>query len=131
MATTQTTSEPTPVSPAKAIEVEIREALACFEAEWHDEAILACERVLKVHHACPEALYLLGMISYELDQVLQGIKLIEKAHELRPEVQEFAEALAAAYARIGRINDGLFFAKLATHINELFKAAAYTVPTRH
>ena len=100
--------------PGSTLEAEIREALACFEAEWHDEAILACERALKIESACPEALYLLGLTSYELDQALQGIKLIEKAHELRPEVQEFAEALAAAYARIGRINEGLFFAKLAT-----------------
>lgn len=114
MASTQVPSESAAAVPAKVAEAEIREALACFEAEWHDETILACERVLKLESGRAEALYLLGLTCYDLDQTLKGIKLIEKAHELRPEVQEFAEALAAAYARIGRINDGLFFAKLAT-----------------
>ena len=72
MATTPISSEEPSAAPDRAIEAEIREALSCLEAEWHDEAILACERALKVRHACPEALYLLGLVSYELDQPLQG-----------------------------------------------------------
>jgi hypothetical protein len=53
-------------------------------------------------------------MTFDLDEPVQAIKLLEKAHELDPNVQEFAEALAAIYARLGKINDALFYAKLAT-----------------
>ena len=115
MATTSPLSE-TPALPATADQIEalIREALRCVEDRWHDEAILACEQALKASPLCPEALYLMGLIAYDLEEPLQGIKLIEKAHELAPGVLEFAEALAALQARIGKVHDALFYAKLAT-----------------
>lgn len=115
MASTQTDPTPAPApAPQDSIEAQIREAIACFESEWHEEAILACERALKINPRCVEAIYVLGLVTYDLDEPLDGIALIEKAHELNPDVQEFAEALAAANARIGKVSDGLFYAKVAT-----------------
>jgi predicted O-linked N-acetylglucosamine transferase (SPINDLY family) len=92
----------------------VREALSCLEAEWHDEAILACEQALKQGPGCAEAVYLLGLLTFDLDEPTRGLELLEKAHEMSPAVQEFAEALAATYARLGKVNDALFYAKVAT-----------------
>jgi predicted O-linked N-acetylglucosamine transferase (SPINDLY family) len=91
----------------------IRQALESLEAEGYDEAILACERALKQDPACAEAVHLLGLVTFDLDQPVRALQLLEKAHEMNPTVQEFAEALAAIYARLGKINDALFYAKLA------------------
>lgn len=92
----------------------VREALGCLEAEWHDEVILACEKALKQDPACAEAVYLLGLLTFDLDEPTRAIELLEKAHDMDPTVQEFAEALAATYARLGKVNDALFYAKVAT-----------------
>jgi predicted O-linked N-acetylglucosamine transferase (SPINDLY family) len=92
----------------------VREALEALEAEWYDEAILACERALKQDPACAEAVHLLGLVTLDLDQPTRALELLEKAHAMNPDVQEFAEALAAAYARLGKVNDALFYAKVAT-----------------
>ncbi len=92
----------------------VRAALEALEAEWYDEAILACERALKRDQGCAEAVHLLGLVTLELDQPSRALALLETAHGMNPEVQEFAEALAATYARVGKVNDALFYAKLAT-----------------
>lgn len=97
-----------------AVAAAIRQAAACLESELHDDAILACESALKQHSACAEAFFLLGLVTLDLDEPTQALKLLEKAHEIDPGVQEFAEALAATYARLGKVADGLFHAKVAT-----------------
>jgi len=97
-----------------AVATAIRQAVACLESELHDDAILACESALKQHSACAEALFLLGLVTLDLDEPTQALMLLEKAHEIDPTVQEFAEALAATYARLGKVTDGLFHAKVAT-----------------
>jgi predicted O-linked N-acetylglucosamine transferase (SPINDLY family) len=114
MATTKATEATAAPAPAAGRDDLIREALAGLEAQLHDDAILACEKLLRQNPLCPEAIYLLGLVAYDLDEPLQGIKLIEKAHQLSPNVQEFADALAAIQARIGLIHDSLFHAKIAT-----------------
>ena len=92
----------------------LRAALEALEAEWYDEAILACEGALKRDPGCAEAVHLLGLVTLELDQPGRALALLETAHGMNPQVQEFAEALAATYARLGKVNDALFYAKLAT-----------------
>ncbi len=92
----------------------VRAALEALEAEWYDDAILACEAALKQDSGCAEAIHLLGLVTLELDQPRRALALLETAHGMNPELQEFAEALAAVYARLGKVNDALFYAKLAT-----------------
>jgi len=92
----------------------IREALEFLNDERHDEAIVACERALRADPLCADALYVLGLVSFDLDEPLQAIKLLERATELDDTVQDFAEALAAFHARLGNVNESLYYAKLAT-----------------
>ncbi len=102
------------IPPEAGVWPAVREALDCVEQEWHDEAILACEKALKLEPACAEAIHLLGLVTFDLDEPVQAIGLLEKAHAIDPTVQEFAEALAATHARLGNVTDSLFYAKVAT-----------------
>lgn len=95
-------------------ETMLREAVGALEAELHDEVILICERILAANPLCADALFLLGLVTYDFGEPNQAIPILEKAHEMCPQRQEFAEALAAILARIGRVSDALFYAKLAT-----------------
>ncbi len=95
----------------------LRAAVEALEAEWYDEAVLACEEALKQDPHCAEAVHLLGLVTLDLDQPSRALALLEKAHAMNPDVREFAEALAATYARLGKVNDALFYAKLATTLS--------------
>ncbi|MDH3918204.1 MAG: hypothetical protein OEU25_08475 [Rhodospirillales bacterium] len=110
-------STPDETSAESGVGRAVREALGCLEAEWHDEAIVACETALKQDPACAEAVYLLGLLTFDLDEPTRAIELLEKAHDMDATVQEYAEALAATYARLGKVNDALFYAKVATTLS--------------
>ncbi len=90
------------------------QATAHLAAGRVEEAIVACETVLKTEAGCAEAFLVLGLISFELDEPSHALPLLKRAHELQPDICDFTQALAAAYARVGNVNEGLFYAKLAT-----------------
>ncbi|MDJ0944118.1 MAG: CDC27 family protein [Kiloniellales bacterium] len=92
----------------------VREAIERLDWGRHDEAIVICEGLLRETPDCAEALYLLGLVSFDLDEPVQAIKLMERAHEANPELQEAAEALAAINAKLGRVQESLYYAKLGT-----------------
>lgn len=92
----------------------IREAVERLEWGRHDEAIVICEGLLRETPDFAEALYMLGLISFDLDEPVQAMKLMERAHQTDPDLQEAAEALAAINAKLGRVRESLYFAKLGT-----------------
>ncbi|MDJ0608008.1 MAG: hypothetical protein QNJ67_03465 [Kiloniellales bacterium] len=105
-------SPPRPGAPAA--EARLAEALACLESGLHGEAIQLCKQVMAELPECPEALHVLALTAYELDDPMGAIRLLEHAHAADPGFQEYAEALAAIYVRLGKVSDGLFYAKLAS-----------------
>ena len=92
----------------------LRDAIERLEWGRHDEAIVICEGLLNDAPAFAEAIYLLGLISFDLDEPVQAIKLMERAHQADPDLQEAAEALAAIHAKLGRVQESLYYAKLGT-----------------
>ncbi len=102
---------PPPIGPTG--KARLAEALASLESGLHGEAIQLCTQVMAEHPECPEALHVLALAAYELDDPMGAVRLLEKVHEGDPGFQEYAEALAAIYVRLGRVSDGLFYAKLA------------------
>lgn len=98
------------------IAVLIEQALVCLEDGDHDQSIQFCEQALAKRQNCAEAWYVLGLINLDLEDPVTGLKLIEAAHQLDSEVQEYTEMLAALYASLGNVNDSLFYAKLGTSL---------------
>ncbi len=107
-------ADPLPVLAPSEIDVAIREAAEALDAEWHDETILACERALKADAGCAEAVLLLGLVHFDLDEPAKAIEILERAHELNPLMQECVDALAAIQVLVGKVGEALFHAKLAT-----------------
>ena len=92
----------------------LREAVESLDWQRHDDTILICENLLRDEPDCAEALYLLGLVSLDLDDPVRAIKLIQQAHETDPDFMEAAEALASIHARLGQVQESLYFAKLGT-----------------
>lgn len=108
---------------------QLRQAVGALEAELHDEVILICEQILSANPFCAEALFLLGLVTYDFGEPNQAVTILEKAHDVAPHRQEIAEALAAILARIGKVSDALFYAKLATTL-EPHPAVSNLLPER-
>lgn len=56
----------------------------------------------------------LGLLALYTSEPVVALNLFNEAHKIAPSVAEHAEALAITYARLGKLHDALFFAKLST-----------------
>jgi protein O-GlcNAc transferase len=113
-ADTSPSADQAAIAAGQDIDATLREALIAVEAEWQDEAILYCERALKIDPDCAEAVFLLGLVYFDMNEAQKAIETIETAHRMNPQRREIAEALAAMMVRVGKLNEALFYAKLAT-----------------
>jgi tetratricopeptide (TPR) repeat protein len=86
---------------------------ALKEGEWAQVREL-CEPVLEKLPDCPEALFVLALVSvHELD-LAGAVSLADRAFAIDPDVQEYADLLAVAYGMAGDLNTSVYYAKLAT-----------------
>lgn len=79
-----------------------------------DLALSICKKQITEHPEASEPHYVLGVLALRLGDEGQGIAFFEKAHNLAPDCQEYAVALANATARAGKLSDSMYYAKLAT-----------------
>lgn len=100
--------------PDARVATHVRQARGAFDAENYEAAIRACERLLAERPGCPEALLILGLTSWKLDEPVQSIDLLRRAHAADGNTREYADALATLLAYMGDSNESLYYAKLAT-----------------
>jgi predicted O-linked N-acetylglucosamine transferase (SPINDLY family) len=93
---------------------DIRAALSLLEANNTADAVDKLRAVLRRHPARAEPFYVLGLAAAQLGDVGRATTLIEHAHQLDPECKEYADVLSVVYTRIGKLTEGMYFAKLAT-----------------
>ncbi len=96
---------------------DVRNVRAFFDVDNYIEALEACEKLLAHRPGCAEALLLLGLISFELDEHQRALSLLAQAHEKDPDVREYADALACVNAQLGDSTEALYYAKLATTLS--------------
>lgn len=95
----------------------VTEIRALFDAANHAAALDACERLLARQPNSAEALLLLGLISFEVDEPERALVLLGEAHDRAPAIREYADALACVNAQLGASTEALFYAKLATTLS--------------
>ncbi|MGE0254122.1 MAG: tetratricopeptide repeat protein [Alphaproteobacteria bacterium] len=101
-------------TPAAALPPPVAAAAADLAGGRLDDALAACEAALAANPDSAEALLLLGLVSFELDEPMQALDLLARAQALAPGTREMADALACVQARLGNRAEGLFWAKYAT-----------------
>ena len=92
----------------------VRDIRGFFDVANYIEAVNGCEALLVRRPDCAEALLLLGLISFEMDEQRRALFLLTQAHEQDPGVREYADALACVNAQLSDVTEALYFAKLAT-----------------
>lgn len=93
---------------------QIQVALAHLAEGDFERALEASMAAMRTNPAGAEAVFVLGLTATKLNDVGRAVSLIEEAHEFDPDCREYADALAAIMPKIGRLNDSLYYAKLAT-----------------
>lgn len=81
-----------------------------------DRALAICKKQIVDHPESSEPHYVLGVLTLRLGDEGQAIAFFEKAHEMEPDCQEYAVALANASVRVGRLADSIYYAKIATSL---------------
>jgi len=95
-------------------EALIREAVgACSSGDWERAADLA-GACLTLAPQRGEARALLGVVAFVADDYGRAVELLTSSHEINPDDREIADLTAQVHTRIGNLNDGVYFAKLAT-----------------
>lgn len=93
----------------------------------------------------PEMLLLTAVCTYRQNNAGQAIELCEQAHKIDPDNQEVVDSLAVLKVITGNLNDGLYYAKLATTLSphpdlpdllppdfsNFFQALKAAAPSRH
>ncbi len=92
----------------------IREALGFLAANDESAALEIAQDVLRADPGRAEALFVLGLTAYRMGDVGRAIELFNRAHDLDPDCRDYADALAVLFTKVGKLADGLYFAKLAT-----------------
>ncbi|TCS62142.1 tetratricopeptide repeat protein [Varunaivibrio sulfuroxidans] len=92
----------------------VEKAFLAFTSSDNDEAIRSCEQALKINPEGAEALFVLGLVSFLLDDLGRAIKFFERGHAREPDWREFADILSAMYSRVGDLSNSLYYSKLAT-----------------
>jgi len=91
-------------------------ALEDYYSEAYDEAANQCQQALKINPDGSEGYYILGLISFDLGNPGKACQLIEKAHQMDDNIREYVDVLANIMTKIGRLSDGLYYAKLSVAV---------------
>ncbi|RVU38544.1 glycosyltransferase family 41 protein [Hwanghaeella grinnelliae] len=88
-------------------------ALASLEASKAEDAVDATGEAIKLAPGYAAAIHVLGLTALQMDSALRAEELFRIAHDTAPDIREHCEALAIVSAKLGRLNDALFYGKLS------------------
>lgn len=77
------------------------------------DALTEGEKAVKEDENLATAYLVIGISAYGLSDQGSALTLVEKAHQLDPDCREIAEVLSSLYSGVGKLNDSVYFAKLA------------------
>ncbi|MHC8509113.1 MAG: O-linked N-acetylglucosamine transferase, SPINDLY family protein [Rhodospirillales bacterium] len=104
-------SRPGPSS--ETLEQSVHGILSQIEDGHIDEALDLTQALAKSAPEQAEPYYLLGLAAVRLGDSGRAIELLQMAHKMDPDCKEYADVLGVVCTRVGKLTDGLYFAKLA------------------
>lgn len=92
---------------------KIREVLSALADGDIIPAVEFAESGIEKNPSDAVSIHILGLVAVRMDELLRAHQLFEIAHNTAPDMREHAEALAIILAKLGRIQDSLYFGKLS------------------
>lgn len=115
-----------PASAASDTSNDITHAIKAINDGQYQDAVDACRKIVEVTPEDARPYFLLGVISNSINDPGEAVSFFEKAHLLDPDCLDYVNALACQLAKIGKLTDGLYYAKLALALdaNPIFESLA-------
>jgi len=101
-------------TPSQSHQDALAELLKVLSGDTAENPLNATQSFLHNHPERSEGYFILGVLTYLSGYIGDATNMIEKAHEIDPDVREYALALSSLYVKSDRLNDSLYFAKLGT-----------------
>lgn len=76
------------------------------------QGLVFCSEFIHKHPGRGEGFFYAGLLNYQMGLLGQAMEMMTEAHNLDPDVREFALALSSLYAKANKLNDALYFAKV-------------------
>jgi len=92
---------------------QLQDAVDLMIARDMNEAIERCTAAVSDAPDRAEGYCILGMIAMQMEDAGRAIELVERAHKMDPNCQEYSDALSVIYAKSGKLADSLYYAKLS------------------
>jgi protein O-GlcNAc transferase len=106
----------------------IVESIDLLSAGKNIESIDIAQECLRERPQSAEGFFVIGIAAMLLRDFGKAIDLFSTAHDIDPDVREYADALAHIHTLSGNLSDGLYFAKLATTMDPYQYIQPYLPP---
>lgn len=98
---------------SESLEERVHEILSQIEEGDIEKSLNLTQALAKEEPEQAEPYYLLGLAALMLGDSGRAIELFQQAHQMDPDRKEYAEVLGFICTRVGKLTEGLYFAKLA------------------
>lgn len=93
-------------------ETAVKQAFSKLISDDLDEAIDACEELEKAAPERGEHLFVLALGAMVLGDVPKAMEFLSQGHTRNPDILEFTDSLSVLSARVGKLSDSVYYAKL-------------------
>lgn len=97
----------------KDLEQLLRKAMEVANDADFETAVNICRDAIASFPSNAEPYFVLAVLTMNFGDEGQSIKMAEVAHNMDPDVREYVQVLATVSTRIGRLADGIYYAKIA------------------
>lgn len=97
----------------KELELLLRDAMKTANNVDFEGAVNICRDAIAKFPSNPEPYFILAVLTMNFGDEGQAIKMAEIAHNMDPDTREYVQVLATVSMRIGRLADGVYYAKIA------------------
>lgn len=103
----------------------LKDGFAALERNDIHAAIEAAQAAMARQPEAGAPMFLLGLASFFADDLGRAISFFEEGHKREPDYRQYVDALAVMNARAGRLSESIYYAKLATVLDEHPDLAGY------
>lgn len=97
----------------KELQPLLREAMEKANSGDFEGAVNTCRDAIAKFPSNAEPYFILAVLTTNFGDEGQAIKMAEIAHNIDPDIREYVQVLATVSTRVGRLADGVYYAKIA------------------
>lgn len=91
----------------------LRKAMEAANEGDFEGAVTVCRDAVATYPGNAEPYFILAVLAMNYGDEGQAISMAETAHKMDPDIKEYVQVLSTISTRVGRLADGIYYAKIA------------------